>query len=119
MPNNLSFTGALIFSLLFLIIIVFSCAPNLYRPAQEDVSIAKFRWPNSEFTDLEKGRKMYIDNCAGCHYLHYPREYKDFQWDTIVPSMQHRSKGKIHDSTANYVLKYLYVASRHPDKASH
>ncbi|MFI5170802.1 MAG: hypothetical protein ACHQFW_00340 [Chitinophagales bacterium] len=78
-----------IYCVLFAVFIT-SCGTQLYIPGEsEEIYIQQ---QQSKFTveDLRQGRTLYVNACAGCHYLHYPDEFTIAEWNRIYPEMKTR-----------------------------
>lgn len=41
--------------------------------------------------DMGRGAKLWADNCARCHNMHDPKEFRDDQWRVIVTHMRVRA----------------------------
>jgi hypothetical protein len=81
------------------VIFIFSCGTALYLPSTENVL------PNTNIEDLQKGRKLYINNCGSCHSLILPDKYNTEQWQFWVSKME--PKTKINSEDSELILKYL------------
>lgn len=72
----------------------------------------------TEKTDYPEGRELYLSKCNGCHRLYSPLNYSVEKWDSILPSMQ--LKSKITDSEKelihNWILERIMVLSRTKNK---
>jgi len=51
--------------------------------------------------DFKAGKKIYIQQCSGCHSLYLPSEYTVAEWKEILPVMFSKSKA---DTTEQRVI---------------
>jgi len=77
-----------------------SCASTLYFPTQHDALSQK-----TSLEKLQQGRKLYMNNCAGCHNLYLPSEFTVIAWEPLLNKMQKRSR--INDSQKELIAAYL------------
>ncbi len=80
-----------------IIAFLISCSSKLYTPIQSTATIS--------LAELQKGRNLYITNCASCHQLYEPNKYNATEWVTIVDEMQ--PKAKITDEQKKLIYDYL------------
>lgn len=59
--------------------------------------------------DIGRGVKSWADNCARCHNMRDPKEFRDDQWKVIVTHM--RVRGGLTGQDARDILKYLQSAN--------
>lgn len=59
--------------------------------------------------DFSRGVKSWADNCARCHNMRDPKEFRDDQWKVIVTHM--RVRGGLTGQDARDILKYLQSAN--------
>ncbi len=72
---------------------------SMYVPASADVTAS------ATLSDLQNGRTLYINNCAGCHSLYIPESYTPSQWSSILPNMT--PKTSLTASEVALVKKYV------------
>jgi cytochrome c5 len=96
--------------ILFLILLPIACATALPVPTEETAAQADRDWPGTTLTDLQSGRRCYIETCAACHNLHLPSEYSPEKWTVIMEKMQ--VKARISDNKEDLILHYLMVTSQ-------
>lgn len=87
-----------------------SCATRLPIPTLEDRDRVSQEWPSAKLEDLRDGRKLYLENCAGCHSLHLPSEFTRTAWGKVLDRMQ--SKTRLKDEEMTAILRYLAAFSR-------
>jgi hypothetical protein len=81
------------------VLIISACKSALYIPVESMAS------PSASFEELKDGRKLYVDHCSSCHYLHLPSEYNKEQWQHQVDEMEQRAE--INNQEKELILKYL------------
>ncbi len=79
-----------------------SCSSQLYVPTTPSDS--------QSLLDLKKGRELYVKNCANCHDLHLPNQYKAPVWKINLDKMQERSK--ITDLEKQLIYEYIVNAPK-------
>ena len=82
-----------------------SCTAGLLAPTKTDESIAKQKWSDANMDQLQKGYHLYVNKCAGCHYLHDPKEYSEQKWKTEIPEMGKRAY--LSDLETDLVLRFI------------
>jgi len=91
--------------LIILVTVIIACSQVLYIPTFADSQ------NTGVSTDtLALGRKLYVNNCAGCHNLYQPERFTAKQWEKIIPEMQ--IKAKSNDSDIMIISKYLKARSK-------
>ena len=85
-----------------------ACAAALVHPSADDARWAASRWPGTELGDLERGRALYVERCAGCHNLHQPAELSPERWQTTVEEMAPRAR--LAPKDRDLVIHYLAAA---------
>jgi mono/diheme cytochrome c family protein len=84
---------------------------GLAQPTSADVAIAEKRWPNRTLVELEQGRELYMERCAGCHALKRPEELPAEKWPEVVTEMNARPGPNLTDQERELVVAYLFSAS--------
>lgn len=87
-------------AIIILVVVLQSCSSQLYIPVSNAGEI--------EIENLQKGRKLYANNCASCHQLFLPRKYDNSKWQKNLDEMQVRSK--ISDDQKKLIFDYLVNA---------
>ncbi len=85
-----------------LFLVLFSCSSQLYIPTENSTTISVL--------ELKKGRKLYVNNCAGCHQLYTPNKYNALAWQHNLDAMQ--PKAKISDEHKKLIYNYLVNAPK-------
>lgn len=88
-------------SILAFAVLVFliSCTSALYVPT------ASQQTESASLTQLQAGRKLYIQKCGNCHTLHLPEQYSKAQWQHFLDEMQ--QKASINNLEKEQILLYL------------
>ena len=59
--------------------------------------------------DMGRGAKLWADNCARCHNMRDPKEFRDDQWRVIVTNMRVRASFTGQDTRD--MLTFLQAAN--------
>ena len=86
-------------TVLSIIVLFISCAPALYIPGKDNVTLG------SDLAELQAGRKLYVNKCGSCHTLILPEKHTAAQWPGMETRMEARSK--ITPGESKLILKYL------------
>lgn len=100
-------TKLIIKFLCFLFIItIFSCSASLPELTPSQIEWASNRWPQTNISMLQEGKRIYIDKCSGCHGVKNPIHYTPIQWDSIMVKMGKKAKlNKVeYDMVSHYVI---------------
>lgn len=97
-----------------LLVLVGGCVSAITQPTAADLPRAQARWPAATLAELQEGRTLYVQKCAGCHHLYVPGAYSPDRWLGLVPEMQERAK--LDDGQAERIARYLAsVSQRRPE----
>ncbi len=69
-----------------------ACSAALRHPTDQDARAAASQWPGTSAADLERGRRLYVRRCSGCHNLYLPSAYPAEDWPALVDSMSERAR---------------------------
>jgi hypothetical protein len=69
-----------------------ACAAALRHPTPQDTMLLASRWPGTTVKDLERGRKLYVRRCSGCHHLFLPRAFPKEKWPGLVDDMAQKAR---------------------------
>ena len=86
--------------------VAFACTSAIPHLSSDELARAK----REQHLDLEHGRSVYIQTCAGCHQLHPPSKYTAAEWDKFFPEMVQKTKLESLDSAT--VLAYLKAEAK-------
>jgi hypothetical protein len=84
---------------------IIACSQALYIPTLTD---SQKTGVSSE--TLVLGRKLYVNNCAGCHSLFQPEQFTIEEWGKVMPSMQ--KKAKCSEQDAAIIMKYINARAK-------
>jgi len=100
--------GLLVFSLIGILL---GCASYLVQPTPEDVQWAMAQGHETTLQELQQGRTLYVQKCAGCHNLHRPDEYAPEEWDVQLDEMTQEEDVVLSPEQRELIGRYLMVAS--------
>ena len=92
--------------------VAIGCASQIPEPSSVDLEIARARWPEATLEELDSGRTLYIQNCAGCHELPRPGDFAPEQWWETVEEMRVDADVELTDEETIRIQRYLFAASR-------
>ena len=81
---------------------VWACGSALYLPTSETIT------DTARLTELQEGRKLYINYCGSCHNLYKPQSFTREKWTHQMQEM--KVEAKISDEQAGLILNYLTSA---------
>ena len=84
-----------------------ACAAGLPSPTNQDASWAAERWPGTTLAELEAGRTLYVENCAGCHALKAPDAVPPGQWREEISEMRTKRGVDTSDEDAELMARFL------------
>ena len=90
---------------LLLIFLLFGCTASLLSPNANDEKLAMGKWNDASLDQLKQGYHLYVNKCAGCHYLHDPKEYEPEKWAMEMPEMGKRAF--LDASQQDLILRYI------------
>jgi len=85
-------------------IALYSCACSIPRADEAHEAWAQRRWNG---THLSEARKVYANNCSGCHTLHSPMEHTQKEWGLLYAEME----GKAHMNARDSIAVFAYLES--------
>src|SRR5262245_13555954 len=88
-----------------------ACSAGLPQPSSADVTQAQTRFPGTTMADLNRGRSLYVQTCAGCHALKAPNELPPDRWQAEVDDMRTKKGVSVSDQDAELIVKYLWTAA--------
>ena len=89
---------------------LYSCVSSIPRVDALHEEWAQKRWRDIH---LSEARKIYTDNCSGCHGLHSPMEHTEKEWSVLFGEMA----GKAHLNTRDSVSIFAYLESFSKDNS--
>jgi mono/diheme cytochrome c family protein len=88
---------------------VLACSAALDHPTEQDVEWASARWPQTTIKDLQRGRALYVEKCAGCHNLPLPEKHSPAEWEGYVAYMV--AEARITPEEQDAITRFLTSAS--------
>jgi mono/diheme cytochrome c family protein len=89
------------------------CVAALPHATEADAARLSANYPNATVPQLEHGRALYVERCAGCHQLREPASETPLAWPNLVAEM--RDDHGVHltsDEEQGIVLYLVSVSSR-------
>ena len=96
-------------AILFTFLIV-SCTSAIPIISETDVPRAQLLWKDITLEQLRADRELYILKCSGCHGLYKPDQYSVNEWNSILPSMN--VKSKLNSTESEHIKRYLSLFSK-------
>jgi hypothetical protein len=84
-------------------------AVKLAGTNQADAERGALKFPGYTFSDLNRGKQIYVDHCNKCHRYKAPQTRDESRWDAIIPKMA--KKAKLNGDEQELVLKYVVAMS--------
>ena len=79
--HKLGFLGLVLLPLI-------GCAAALPHATEADAARVTSRYPDANVSQLEHGRALYVERCAGCHQLRDPASETPLAWPHLVAEMR-------------------------------
>jgi hypothetical protein len=95
-----------------LIFCMMSCGTAIPDPQEADLRMLPGDLSGISLNDLRNGRKLYVQNCGGCHRLKPPQEQTDSQWIESYAKM--RTRVELNRSEEERLLAYLRAFAKRP-----
>jgi cytochrome c5 len=92
--------------------VTLACAAALRHATPEDVARLTPRWPGTTLEDLERGRRLYVRRCAGCHVLPLPATRAPEDWPRLVDEMAARAR--LGAEERSDVVRFLVAVASDP-----
>jgi mono/diheme cytochrome c family protein len=89
------------------------CAADLPHATEADAARVNGNFPGASVPQLEHGRALYVERCAGCHQLREPASETPLAWPRVVAEM--RNGHGVHltqDEELRIVVYLVSVSSR-------
>ncbi len=93
-----------------------ACAAALRHSTPADVTLVSPKWPGTTVEDLERGRRLYVRRCSGCHTLVLPSAHGPDEWPVLVDAMAERARLK--PAEREDVVRFLTAVSSDKPKPS-
>lgn len=89
--------------------LISGCSSSIPIPSEEDIRSFNVPGGNISLEELRSDRQLYVNKCSGCHSLNIPSQYSEFEWNTILPLMNKKSKLTTQES--DRIKRYLTLYS--------
>jgi mono/diheme cytochrome c family protein len=86
-----------------------ACAAALRHSTPADVALVSPKWPRTTVEDLERGRRLYVRRCAGCHTLILPSAHGPDDWPVLVDAMA--EKARLKPAEREDIVRFLTAVS--------
>jgi mono/diheme cytochrome c family protein len=86
-----------------------ACAAALRHATPADVTLVSPQWPGTTVQDLERGRRLYVRRCSGCHTLFLPSAHPPDEWPGWVDAMA--EKARLKPAEREDVVRFLVAVS--------
>ena len=86
-----------------------ACAAALRHSTPADVTLVSPKWPGTTVDDLERGRRLYVRRCSGCHTLILPSAHAPDDWPVLVDAMA--EKARLKPAEREDVVRFLTAVS--------
>jgi cytochrome c5 len=90
-----------------------ACATMVPDPTPAQLEVAQNRWPSATLPELVEGRRIYINQCSGCHNLPPPSELTATEWPAAIQEMG-TEYAKISAAEIELITKYVVSARETP-----
>jgi mono/diheme cytochrome c family protein len=86
-----------------------ACAAALRHSTPADVTLVSPKWPGTTIEDLERGRRLYVRRCSGCHTLILPSAHAPDDWPVLVDAMA--AKARLKAAEREDIVRFLTAVS--------
>lgn len=87
------------------------CAAALPHANQADAARVREQFPSTNVAQLEHGRSLYVERCAGCHQLREPASETPAAWPGRVTDMREAHGVHLSDDEQRTIVAYLVSIS--------
>ena len=86
-----------------------ACTAALRHASPADVALVATQWPGTTVADLERGRRLYVRRCSGCHTLILPAAHPPDDWPALVDTMA--EKARLRPGERADVVRFLVAVA--------
>jgi mono/diheme cytochrome c family protein len=90
---------------------VIGCAAALPHATEADAARVNATFPSATQPQLEQGRALYVERCAGCHQLREPASETPLAWPGLVAEMQSDHGVHLTSDEEQGIVAYLVSIS--------
>jgi mono/diheme cytochrome c family protein len=87
------------------------CTAALPHASAADAQRVRSTFPDLTVPQLEQGRALYAERCAGCHQLREPASETPLSWPGFVAEMQSDHGVHLTREEEQSILQYLVAVS--------
>ena len=90
---------------------VIGCAVALPHATEADAARVSGTYPGTTRPELERGRALYVERCAGCHQLREPASQTPRAWPRLVTEMKNDHGVHLTSDEERRIVAYLVSVS--------
>jgi mono/diheme cytochrome c family protein len=94
-----------------LALVLIGCAAALPHATEADAARVSSSYPNATLPQLEHGRSLYVERCAGCHQLREPASETPLAWPGLVAEMRDDHGVHLTSDEEQGIVAYLVSVS--------
>jgi mono/diheme cytochrome c family protein len=87
------------------------CAAALPHATNADAARVNASFPGATVAQLEQGRSLYVERCAGCHQLREPASEAPLAWPHLVAEMRDDHGVHLTSDEEQGIVAYLVSVS--------
>jgi mono/diheme cytochrome c family protein len=91
--------------------VVAGCTAALPHATAADAARANPHFPGATVAELEHGRTLYVERCAGCHQLRDPASETPLAWPKLVAEMRDEHGVHLSRDEERGITAYLVSVS--------
>jgi mono/diheme cytochrome c family protein len=91
------------------LLVSLACAASLRHPLPQDAVALAPQWPGTTLEDLDRGRRLYVRRCSGCHTLILPEAHPPGEWPGLVDDMT--AKARLRPAERDDVVRFLVAVA--------
>lgn len=84
-----------------------ACTSGLPAVTAGDVARAQQRWPDAESAELERGRALLPERCAGCHATPVPDQVSAERWPGTISEMRTEQRVVLAPDEERALTRYV------------
>lgn len=74
-------------------------------PNDQQLELAKLKWPNTSLADLQEGHRVLAERCSNCHGSPKVKSHNEAEWEKIVAWMA--PKAQLSDAETENLRRYV------------
>jgi len=100
-----------LYAIAFIASALAACAAELPHATSADAMRVSSDYPGASVAELEHGRALYVERCAGCHQLREPSSETPLKWPTLVAEMRDEHGVHLTRAEERGIVAYLVSVS--------